>query len=127
MGRVAVGLPWCPLVSVTESLQSVVEQLRSSANVTSVYGDPVERDGKTVIPIAKIAYGFGMGFGRDGAEDEAEAPDAGGGGVGMSATPIGVLEVTDAETRFIRFGERRRVAGALVLGLLVGLLVGRRR
>ena len=43
------------------------------------------------------------------------------------AKPVGVVEITPDGTRFIRYGETRRLAGAALLGLAVGFLVGRRR
>ena len=45
-------------------LQSLHENLASRAQVKSVFGDAVTAGEKTIIPVAKIAYGFGAGAGR---------------------------------------------------------------
>jgi uncharacterized spore protein YtfJ len=37
----------------------------SSAAVKAVFGEPVHATGTTVIPVAKVAYGFSGGFGAD--------------------------------------------------------------
>lgn len=119
-------------------MQSIVEQLRSSATVESVYGDPVEHGEKTVIPVARIAFGFGGGYGSseevaheheeaDETETEREAEEGGGVGGGVMALPVGVVEITDEGTRFVRFGDRKRMVGGVVLGLFLGLLLGRRK
>ena len=105
-----------------ESLRSIVEDLRESAGVESVYGDPIEIGDRTIVPVARVAYGFGGGFGRgQGAEGE-----GGGVGGGVSAQPAGVVEVAEGGTRFVRYGDRRRAGLALLAGLVLGLLLGRR-
>ena len=42
-------------------LERMAEHLGARAGVKSAYGEPVERDGVTVIPVAKVAWGFGGG------------------------------------------------------------------
>jgi len=101
--------------------------LQSSANVKTVYGDAITAEGKTIIPIARVAYGFHAGIRpqhKDGGEERAEA---GRGGGGVHVKPLGVLEITKEETKFIPIGERRKLAGVLLLGLLVGVWIGGRR
>jgi uncharacterized spore protein YtfJ len=44
-------------------MQQTGESLGSSATVKAVFGEPVHAAGRTVIPVAKVAYGFGGGFG----------------------------------------------------------------
>lgn len=105
----------------SEHFGGVVERLRESASVETVYGDPIERDGRTVVPVANVGYGFGGGWGTDDEEGE-----GGGVGGGASATPVGALEVDDETTRFVRFGDRRRVGVALFVGLVLGVLLRRR-
>ena len=104
-------------------LEPIVERLQQSASVESVYGDPIESDDRTVVPVARIAYGFGSG----GGEGEDDEPGGFGGGGGLAATPVGALEITESDTRFIRFDEPRRMTVAFVVGLLVGRWLGRRR
>lgn len=65
-----------------------------SIGVTSVYGDPVQIEGVTIVPVALVQYGFGGG-GEGGDEDGA----AGGGGGGM-AIPIGAYVKSGGAARF---------------------------
>ena len=104
-------------------LDPIVERLQQSASVKSVYGDPIESTDHTVVPVARIAYGFGSGGGENG-EDKESGFGAGG---GLAAKPVGALEITDGGTRFVRFDEPRRTLVAFVVGLLVGLRFGRRK
>ncbi|MET0955533.1 MAG: hypothetical protein ABWY68_06240 [Cryobacterium sp.] len=65
-----------------------------SIGVTSAYGDPVQIEGVTIIPVALVQYGFGGG-GEGGDEEGA----AGGGGGGM-AIPIGAYVKSGGAARF---------------------------
>ena len=50
-------------------LQSLKDSILSQANVKAVYGEPIVAQGKTIIPVAKIAYGYGAGVGTGGVGD----------------------------------------------------------
>lgn len=89
-------------MGVKDIFQSFVDKLQMTANVGIVFGEPIQARNKTIIPIAKTQYGFGAG----GASltlstDNQDNTDAGGGGGGVKTSPVGVLEVTDDNTRFI--------------------------
>ncbi|KAB1188303.1 MULTISPECIES: spore germination protein GerW family protein [Haloferax] len=101
-------------------LESIV-----SADARTVYGDPVTVGERTIVPVARIAYGIGMGGGSGTDETGQEGGEGFGGGGGMQATPLGVVEVTPDETRFLRFGTGRRLVGVLALGIGLGLALGR--
>lgn len=72
----------------------LAHELGIAANAKHIYGEPVERDGVTVIPVAKIGYGFGGGGGKK----EKEEGMGGAGGLGMM--PVGYIEIKNGETRF---------------------------
>jgi uncharacterized spore protein YtfJ len=108
-----------------EFLKSMMERLKDSAGVKTVYGEPIAAHGKTIIPVARIAYGFGGGGGK---KVHAGDPQEGeGGGGGMAAIPVGVFEVTAEGTRFVPLHDKRRLAGAALIGLCMGVLLARKR
>ena len=112
-----------------EFIQSLMERLQGRAGAASVYGEPIVAQGKTLIPCAKLAFGFGGGSGVDRArtgDPDAAGREGSGGGGGVAAKPIGVLEVTAAGTRFIAFEDPKRLVSAVLAGVLVGILIGRR-
>ena len=114
-------------MTVGETIKTTLDRLQESASVRSVYGDPIAAEGKTIIPVARIAYGFGGGFGSAEDDDEGgEGGEGGGGGGGVSATPVGVVEVTEDETRFVRYTSWKRLALAVAAGVALGALLGRR-
>lgn len=118
-------------MSVIDRLTTVLEPLHGSASVKSVYGEPIEANGRTIIPVARVAYGFGAGYGSNPEKPPDELPtqaDEGVGfGGGVSAKPVGVVEITDGETRFVRPTSTSRRIVVLLACLVAGYVLGRRK
>ncbi len=98
-------------MSTKQLIDSAVEHLRASASVKTVYGEPVQVDGKTIIPVARVAYGF-------------KKPESGPSAGGVSAKPVGVVEVSGAETRFVPVAQTKKFAIIALIGSGVGLVLG---
>ena len=123
-------------MNATELLHRIGDSLSSTATVKSVFGEPIQLNGKTVVPVAKIAYGFGAGSGGAGRRKRAEEDistelspqhaEGGGGGGGIRASPAGALEITANGTRFIPFHDNRVLAAAFAAGVVWGGLLWRR-
>jgi len=47
-------------------LQSLKDSVLTQASVKTIYGEPIQAQGKTIIPVARISYGFGAGAGTGG-------------------------------------------------------------
>src|SRR4051812_25116628 len=94
-------------MSVPDILRTIGESFQSSATVKNVYGEPISRGDRTVIPVARISYAFGGGGG--GREGEQAVPGGGGGGGRMSAVPAGAIEITSEGTRFVPFLNWRKL------------------
>jgi uncharacterized spore protein YtfJ len=108
-------------------LQSLKESILSQANVKAIYGEPIAAHGKTVIPVARIMYGYGAGAGTGGVGDTSARGEGGGGGGAVRAVPVGVIEVSDQQTRFVPITDRKRLAGAVLAGIGLGMFLGWRR
>lgn len=83
-----------------ELLKRIGQTVGDRATVSTIFGEPVEREGITVIPVAKARFGFGGG-GGSGART-GEQGSGGGGGGGASVSPIGYIEVRDGTAEFKR-------------------------
>src|SRR6266446_5728749 len=116
------------VMSSLSLLQSLHENLSSRAQVKSVFGEPITAGDKTIIPVARIAYGFGGGTGSGGLEIKTARGEGGGGGGGVGVLPVGVFEVAPTGTRFVAIADKKRLLGMLALGAGLGFLLrGRRR
>ena len=83
-------------------VEMLAERVGLQAGAHAIFGDPVEHDGVTVIPVGKVRWGFGGGSGRDSVEDGVDgAVDEGsGGGGGAMASPLGFIEIRDGPAEF---------------------------
>jgi uncharacterized spore protein YtfJ len=101
-----------------EQLLSRIGQIHEKATTKTVFGEPLHANGRTVIPVARVQYGFGFGAGRDDEKDDGEVEgtkEGGGGGGGVSVRPIAVLEITDEETKMKPIFDVNRLAVAAML------------
>ena len=77
------------------SLPEKLAEISRSAGVETAYGDPVQVDGISLVPVALVYYGFGGGEG-----DSAESGKGSGGGGGGMSLPIGAYVKSGGSLRF---------------------------
>lgn len=102
-------------------VERLAEKLGIAANSSTIYGEPVDRDGITVIPVSKAGYGFGGGGGAGSKESGAGS----GGGGGMMLTPVGYIEIKDGTTRFRSIRDPQTVVKIVAIGSLALLLTAK--
>src|SRR5215218_2456735 len=94
-------------------LDTLLQGHRDAVNARRIYGDPVERDGLTIVPAASVFGGTGGGGDDDG---------SGGGGFGLAGRPVGALVIQDGEVEWKRAVDVNRIAFfVFVLGLAFAL------
>lgn len=106
--------------------EKLAEKLGVAARAATIYGEAVERDGVTVIPVAKARWGLGGGRGKHGIAGRHEGM---GGGGGVIVQPVGFIEMSNGESRFrpiVTPGTWLRIA-AVAGSLLVLALMRLRR
>jgi uncharacterized spore protein YtfJ len=118
------------MIDPKEMLSTLVDHFATTAKVQNVFGEPIEAHGKTIIPVARVSYRLGAGGGEGGEmSPDPSAPKKGGGGGGgggiVQAVPVGVLEVTEAGARFVRFFDPQMAMGLVAGGVMFGLLLRR--
>jgi uncharacterized spore protein YtfJ len=101
-------------------LAGMAERIGATARVSAVFGEPVEKDGRTVIPVAQSMWGSGAGSGMS----EQEGSGSGGGG-GAITRPLGYIEVTDQGASFVPLAKPWQDA-KLVLAWAVAIWVASR-
>jgi len=75
--------------TVEKLMKSTVAELEKLLSAKNVLGDPIDRDGGTVIPIVSYGFGFGAG-GGSGAEGSVNGT-GGMAGAGGGIRPIGAV------------------------------------
>jgi uncharacterized spore protein YtfJ len=108
---------------VDELLQQIGETVGGKANVSTAFGDAVEREDITVIPVARARFGFGGGGG--GGARGSEEGSGGGGGGGVSVSPVGYIELRDGSATFKRISSPVDLVALVAAGSLTALAVKR--
>lgn len=129
-----------PIEGATDSvIERIIRFVGQSASVHTVYGQPVEGGGYTVIPAARVYFIYGGGSGpelggkvieRTTGSRVAPSLSSGGGAGGFGiARPAGHIEIGPSGTRFVAATRDWRrplaIGGAVALTLLARRL-GRR-
>lgn len=112
---------------INDVVSSVLKQVKEVVDVNTVIGDPFNIDASvTLIPITKVSVGFVAGGGEYAVNKKLnkknKLPFVGGGGGGLSITPIGFLEVKKGGCKLIRINEKN--VYQTVLDKLPGILDG---
>ena len=101
-------------------VQELLSQARDAMTVKRVFGDPLEKDGVTVLPAAKVQGGAGGG-GGEGPEGEGKGF---GSGFGINARPAGVFVIRGDEVTWKpAIDVNRVILGGQVLGVVALLVV----
>jgi uncharacterized spore protein YtfJ len=103
----------------TVSIEDLAAGLRESMSVKRVFGDPVEKDGVTIIPVASLGGGGGAGGG--GTETEGGS----GGAFGVGAKPVGVYVVRNGEVSWRPAVDVNKVIAGAQVALVIALLTVR--
>jgi uncharacterized spore protein YtfJ len=77
-------------------LETVLDRIGLNAGAKAVFGEPIEKHGRTVIPVAQTIIGTGGGGG-----DSEEAGSGVGAGGGALTRPLGFIEITAEQTEFV--------------------------
>jgi uncharacterized spore protein YtfJ len=78
------------------NIDELLSRAGDQMGIHRVFGEPIERDGVTVVPVAMVMGGGGGGSGPD-----ASGNVGAGGGFGVCARAIGAYEIRDGRLRFV--------------------------
>jgi len=80
------------------NVQELMAKVQDAASVKRVFGEPYEKDGVTVIPVAKVGAGGGGG-GGEGQGGEGKGSGWGGGG-GFGGQPVGAFVIRNGKVQW---------------------------
>jgi uncharacterized spore protein YtfJ len=114
-------------------VNEVLDQAREAITVKRVFGDPYEKDGTTIVPVANVMGGAGAGGGSgvgkrlpatgEGPTGDVAADSGYGTGYGVRATPAGVYVIKGGDVEWKPAVDMNRLFLQRALVALVGLLV----
>lgn len=74
-------------------LENTIEKVKDLVNVSTIIGEPITvNGGVTIIPVSKVTYGFASG-GSDFPSKSNQEIFGGGGGAGVTITPVAFLVI----------------------------------
>jgi len=104
----------------------LLSRIRDGMTATTVYAEPIERDGVIVIPASSVMGGGGGGggpipaTGEEGEDRVTGGAEGSGVGFGVSAKPAGAFVIRGQDVEWVPAIDRNR---QIMLGSLIGLLV----
>jgi uncharacterized spore protein YtfJ len=104
----------------------LIDSWRDAYSVRRVFGDPIEKDGLVIIPVAMVSGGGGGGSGPAESTGDGDGEVESGGGFGGMARPVGVFVVSAEDVQWRpAFDVTVLGLAGLALGGLVALVLGR--
>lgn len=104
-----------------EEFRDVLGKLGDNITAETVFGETRMLEGKAVIPVAQVGFGGGGGFGGGQSAEQAEGGEGLGLGFGVTARPIGIVEVSTEGTSWLPTSTATR--HGLLLGMGLGMLL----
>ena len=78
-------------------LSSTIEKIRDLVDTSTIIGEAIYAEGgTTIIPVSKVTYGFASG-GADFPSKSSKELFGGGGGAGVTITPVAFLVINNGE------------------------------
>lgn len=82
-----------------------LEKIRKMVDSNTIIGNPIQMpDGTTILPISKVTFGFASGGSDIGSKNNQDL-FGGGGGAGVSISPIAFLVVREGNVRMIQLAD----------------------
>ena len=88
---------------ISEVMGLTMQKVKEMIDANTIVGEPIRADGVTLVPVSKISVGFGSGgsdFGKK-KPDEDGRNFGGGGGAGITITPVVFLVISDGNVRVL--------------------------
>lgn len=117
---------------MSEVIKETIDKVKSIADTKTVIGEPISLiEGVTIIPVSRVSVGVGLGGGEYGSRKDRKKTDSeklitdnfgGGGGTGITVTPVAFLVVTaEGEAKLLNIGENTGYLSNAILGAVNGI------
>jgi uncharacterized spore protein YtfJ len=113
--------------------KEILSEARDAMTVRRVFGEPIEKEGMTIVPVAQVMGGFGAGGPAETppattgvtapAGTKPVTPTGVGGGFGVMARPMGVYVIREGRVRWVPSVDVSRLVFRMILGAAAILFV----
>ena len=86
---------------ISGMMDTTLQHIREMVDASTVIGEPVIQGDTIVIPVSKISYGFASG-GSDLPTKMQKDCFGGGGGAGVTVSPVAFLVIRDGEVKILQ-------------------------
>ncbi len=99
---------------VQETMRITMDEIRGMVDANTIIGEPIScNGGTTVIPVSKVSYGFASG-GSDLPTKVAKDQFGGGGGAGVTITPVAFLVITPTDVKLMQLSVNASTPNAVI-------------
>ncbi|HVS42931.1 MAG TPA: spore germination protein GerW family protein [Candidatus Dormibacteraeota bacterium] len=102
--------------------EEILDRVRDTLTIRQVFGEPYERNGTLIVPVARLVGGGGGGGGEGNSPAEGGGR-GGGGGFGFEARPVGAYVIRGDEVAWRPAVDVTRIALGGQMVAIVALLV----
>ena len=98
-------------MDISDVVKVMMEQIKETVKSETVVGTPVEAADAVIIPVSKVAFGFGAGGGEKG---EGGAENAMGTGCGVTIEPVAFVVVSKGKAQLLPLKSREATLTRLI-------------
>ncbi len=88
--------------SIKSIMDVTMEKIRAMVDADTVIGDPIQVDDVTLIPVSKVSFGLATGGSDFPSKSTQSTLFGGGGGAGVSITPVAFLAVSNGNVKMLQ-------------------------
>lgn len=86
---------------IAEMIEKLADDLKSYASTEAIFGEPMELQGTTVVPVCKMSVGYGGGGGSGEDQSGEEKGSGGGAGGGVKIEPAALIVAKEGEVSVV--------------------------
>lgn len=87
--------------NIKEIMDTTMDKLHAMVDANTIIGEPITAGGITILPISKVSFGLASG-GSDIPNKHSQQIFGGGGGAGVSITPVAFIAIKDGDARLLQ-------------------------
>lgn len=88
--------------NIKEIMDTTIDKIRTMVDADTIIGQPIVLGQTTVIPVSKVSFGLATGGSDFSGKHAAQPMFGGGGGAGVSISPVAFLAVNGGEVKLMQ-------------------------